>query len=380
LNAFLPALVVLALAASAWLLWRKARPSDEAEKARVPDERISPLLRGINYLLADEPDRALSELVRVAKLHTETAEVYLALGGLFRAKGEIGRAVRIHQNLLARPDLPPRLHVQAHLALGQDFQAGGFLGRALKEYAKVLDAQPDHVGALRACLRIREQGHEWRQAEELLLRLDRVRGEQSTLHRAYLLAEMAREAMARGDPDAAVAKAEEALSLDAACASAHLLLVELMLKQKREQAALERMRRLQATAPQHLPLLVPLLLEAPEFYRRHGEAFFLDCLKAGDDEELVLAWLEAMHAVHGEEGVKHVLERLDFAPKTLRASLRLLALTGGEGELARMARAWRRKAHNYRCSQCGVEVVEMRWQCPQCYRWGSMQPIREELT
>lgn len=378
MNSLLLAIIAVALAVLVWLVWQKAYSSEV--EAPPADERISPLLRGINFLLADQPDRALSELVQVAKLHTETAEIYLALGGLFRGKGEVGRAVRIHQNLLARPDLPQWLHVQAHLALGQDFQAGGFLGRALKQYAKVLQRHPDHEAALKACLRIHEQGHDWREAEEVLLRLDQVKGQTSSLHRAYLVTEMAREALARGDKKTAIAEAEQAMALDANCASAHLLFIELQLKSRSEKGALEGMRRLKETAPQHLPLLAPLLLAHPAEYRRYGEAFLLDCWQDHRDEELALAWLEGMHAAHGKRGLDKLLPTLDFKPQSLRANLRLMALDEDGGDLAHLAREWRSTAHNYRCAHCGVEVVEMRWQCPQCYQWGSMHPIAGELT
>ncbi|MDQ6966262.1 MAG: hypothetical protein Q9M23_05010, partial [Mariprofundaceae bacterium] len=125
-DAILLAAILAACGVVIWVLWRQ----QEMQTGQAPeqeDARIPPLLRGINFLLSDEPDRALKELVHVAKLQTETAEVYLALGDMFRTKGEFGRAVRIHQNLLARPDLPQELHMQAQFALAVDFQAGGLL-------------------------------------------------------------------------------------------------------------------------------------------------------------------------------------------------------------------------------------------------------------
>lgn len=100
MNTILLAVTAIALVVLVALL---LRPVQKGSEARVEeDERISPLLRGINYLLSDEPDRALQEMVQVARLRSEAAEVYMALGEMFRSKGEIGRAVRIHQNLLAR--------------------------------------------------------------------------------------------------------------------------------------------------------------------------------------------------------------------------------------------------------------------------------------
>ncbi|MFQ5355248.1 MAG: heat-shock protein, partial [Mariprofundaceae bacterium] len=212
MTSFLFLLTIASWVLLAWFWW--SQKQEEEEKPRSEDKRVSLLLRGINYLLSDDHDQALQELVSVAKIHTETAEVYLALGGLFRAKGEIGRAVRIHQNLLARPDLPKNLHIQACLALGLDYQAGGFFDRSLRQFDKVVGMQADNTQALEASLRIREQSHEWALAEKLLLRLDKIRGSKSTLHLAYLQAELAREYLDKGDAETAISEAEKALRLD----------------------------------------------------------------------------------------------------------------------------------------------------------------------
>ncbi len=375
-------LILIALLASlvllVWLLWQQNQ-SAHLEEAQE-DARISPLLRGINYLLSDEPDRALRELVQVARLRTETAEVYLALGGMFRTKGEFGRAVRIHQNLLVRPDLPQALHMQAQLALAQDFQSGGLLDRALVQFGKVLDKQPDHVQALEACLRIREQSSEWEKAEEMLMRLDRVRGTLSSLHQAYLLAEMVREHNTKKHHKAAIKTAEKALELDTSCASAHVLLAEIHLAQKDDKGALASMQRLRDTAPQHLPLLVPLLLADEKVYRNQGKKFLLDYWNEKKDEAFALAWLEAVYTVNGRVAARRLLASLKLAPSALRSCLRMAAVAGEKGEpLTDFSKQWRKTVRNYYCVQCGVEVVEMRWQCPGCHEWGSMRPIAGEV-
>ncbi len=123
MNTLLLAITAGALVVLVALMLRPLQK--EAEEKPKEDARISPLLRGINFLLSDEPDRALQEMVQVARLRSEAADVYMALGEMFRSKGEIGRAVRIHQNLLARPDLPSGMYLQVHLALAQDFQTLG---------------------------------------------------------------------------------------------------------------------------------------------------------------------------------------------------------------------------------------------------------------
>jgi len=153
----------------------------------------------------------------------------MALGEMYRSKGEIGRAVRIQQNLLARLDLSQSFHLDSHLALALDFQTGGLLDRALMQYQKALDMRSDHAGALEASLRIREQSSEWLQAEELLSRLERVRNASYSSHRAYLFSEMASQCCREVQREAAAEYAAKALELDTACAPARMVEIELAL-------------------------------------------------------------------------------------------------------------------------------------------------------
>lgn len=376
-NVLLLTAILAACGVVIWFLWRQQETQIGAQ-GEQEDARIPPLLRGINYLLSDEPDRALKELVHVAKLQTETAEVYLALGDMFRNKGEFGRAVRIHQNLLARPDLPQQLHMQAQVALAVDFQAGGLLGRALQQYARVLDKQPGHIGALEASLRIREQGREWEIAEELLLRLDQVRGTTSNLHHAYLLTEMARQKLTHHDEDAALAMVQQAIERDPACAAAHLLLAEIDLKRGDVDAAVNSMRQLHNAAPYYLPLLVPVLLAHPKAYDSHGKEFLLQCWQENHDELLAIAWIRALYAARGSQAARALQKKIAFEPQSLSACLHIKALLGEDDSLTRASRQWQSAQKNHACAECGAKFVDMRWQCPQCHAWGTMRPIREK--
>ena len=354
------------------LTWRQR--GQQQEPPAEEDARLSPLLRGINYLLSDEPDRALQEMVQAAKLRSEAADVYMALGAMFRARGEFTRAVRIHQNLLARPDLTKEMQLQARFALAQDFHAGGLLDRALKQYTKVLAIDSGHLKALEGSLRIREQGGDWAEAEEVLARLDRVRNTHSDLHRAYLLAELARAQ--RGKPEEMARLAEQAATLAPDCASALLLLLEFHLARGDAEASAAMLRRMIEHSPSHLPLALALLLGHPEFYRTQGEPLLLAYWQQSRDEALALSWAEQLERLEGGSGVRALLDRLDYRPASLRASLRLAALSEtGDPLLLHHARDWRRRVKNHVCGKCGVEVVELRWQCPGCHEWGSMRPL-----
>ena len=377
MNTILLAITAMALVVLVALLLRPVQK--EAEVKAEEDERISPLLRGINYLLSDEPDLALQEMVQVARLRSEAAEVYMALGEMFRSKGEIGRAVRIHQNLLARPDLPKSMHLQAHLALAIDFQTGGLLDRALYQYQKALDIQPDHEGALEACLRIREQSSEWLLAEELLSRLEQMRGEPAGSHRAYLFSELARQCFQEKKGKDAHAYADRAIELDASCAPARMVKIELALQAGDHEAAEAGIRALWQNASEHFPLIIPVLMKHKSFYDSRGGTLLREFWSESCNSELMLGWLEAIAEGRGVETARALCKELGFTPNSLRASLRLsAALEGDESAHSRFARQWRKKAKNYTCDQCGVSVVEVRWQCPQCHTWGSLHPKVDE--
>jgi len=375
MTTLLMSLIAAALLVMAALYWRQVQEDEASERQQEEDDRVSPLLRGINYLLSDEPDLALQEMVQVARLRSEAADVYMALGEMFRSKGEIGRAVRIHQNILARPDVAKALHLQAHLALGKDFQTGGLLDRALRQYEKALALQPDHVGALEASLRIREQSSEWTEAEELLSRLEQIQGDSLHLHRAYLISEMA-AAQAGKYPDEAMRSAEKALSLDSACAHAYIVLMMLYLNRSDFTKAKEVLQKMWKAAAEHVHLLIPKVLDNQNFYEKHGYTMLMEFWKDREDEELALTWLESVE--RGDKLLRLKTE-LGFSASTLRASLRLAAIENTENEsLSSHAIVWRDQMKRFVCHECGVKVVELRWQCPQCHAWGSMHAIREE--
>jgi len=377
MNTLLLAITALALVVLLALVLRPLQEEREAEQEE--DERISPLLRGINYLLSDEPDRALQEMVQVARLKSEAADVYMALGEMFRSKGEIGRAVRIHQNLIARPDLPKSMHLQAHLALAIDFQTGGLLDRALYQYQKALDIQSDHAGALEASLRIREQSSEWLMAEELLSRLEQVRGESYGSHRAYLFSEMARQCCDENDFDGARGFAAKAMQLDHSCAPARMVEIELALREKDFDKADDGISGLREYSREHFPLIISMLLSYGDYYTSRGAALLHEFWNSSHDAELALAWMETVARERTLQEASHLCEELGFVPSSLRESLRLNAALGDESNAhMRFARVWRKTAKNYACEQCGVEVVEVRWQCPQCHSWGTLHPKAEE--
>ncbi len=378
MSSFIITLMFVAALIAVILIWKNREDFSEPEAEEVvEDVRVSPLLRGINYLLSDKPDRALQEMVQVAKIRSESAEVYMALGEMFRAQGEYGRAVRIHQNILARPDVPTELHFQAYVSLGRDFQAGGLLDRALKHYAKALAMQPDHLPSLYACLRIREQSQEWDEAEWLVSRLEQVEHQSYHEHRAYLKSEMAEMALEKGDVPLSESLAIEAIKLSPSCTHAHLLrLRQLIVATEYEQALAQAELFLNQTKPEHHMLLPEALMLDHQFYRAYGEKFLLDMWHKHHDVEVGVRWVEQVSALDGVQAAKALKDKLVLKGLSLRHELRLTALDDIDSNLVQQAKCWRLSMKMFACKQCGVQVHDMRWQCPKCNTWGSMEPLQ----
>jgi len=362
MNTLATLALLATIATAVWILLLRPTNKDSQDSPPLDDKRVSPLLRGIHHLLSDKPDLALQDMVEVAKLRSESTEVYMALGEMFLSQGEIGRAVRIHQNILARPEVPQALYIQAHFALAKDFQTGGLLDRALRHYQKVLEVQSDHLEALIASLRIREIGHEWQEAESLLSRVERIEDTDASLHRAHLWAELSEVCLQQKDFTQARQYADQSLRISEHCTHAYLVMIAIELHEQNLPAVVEHVRRMQTIAPDHLHLLVPIL------HPTHTE-ILMQCWQESHNHELALTWLEKLSTDKNDQLIK---AQISLTPKHLRESLRLAAL----GEVANQplvqhAKTWRKQMKRYHCKHCGVDVVEMYWQCPQCHTWGS---------
>lgn len=387
---FLFAIVILLLIVLSFY-WHQFRVQDEMEEESPEDQRVSPLLKGINYLLSDKPDRALQEMVKVARLNSEAVEVYMSLGEMFRQSGEIGRAVRIHQNILARPDASKEVYINAQYALAKDFQTGGLVDRALKHYQKVLDVDSMHVKALEASLRIREQSHEWQEAETILSRIERIKGKDDSLHRAYLLSEIAQDTLDRviqaalSDSNTEIAEAtldraeeiaRQALELNSGCVHAYDILIRIMMMQNHDDSVEKLLLGLVRMDAKRVPMLVPALLKDIEI----GKQVVVELWEQTKDQELAITTIEHIAREQGAEQARQWQDEiLNYQPESLSEWLRLTALgLHGEPAMIDMAKTWRIKMKRFECDHCGVKVVDTRWQCPQCHTWGSMSLIRDK--
>jgi lipopolysaccharide biosynthesis regulator YciM len=360
-------------------------------RVRASDQAAAPksMFKGLNLLLNEQPDKAIDAFIDVVKLDPETIELHYALGNLFRRRGEIDRAVRMHTYLLNRADLPGRERGNALAELGQDFLKGGLLDRAEESFVRLLDEPAHRLGALRALLRIYQMEREWTKAIDCARRLEREAGESHQVAVAHFHCELAQQALGKDDLEGASRRIEEALAANRKSVRAAILAGEVALKRGQPEEAMRHWLRIEADTPEYLPLVAARLADALDAAGRRAEA--LNLLRRNLLDWPSIDLLEVAHQRVGQwEGApaaeQLLREELKRHPSLLGFERLLAARSAavkGDAELdllRSLIHTQTRKLARYRCNKCGFRAREFHWQCPGCTSWDSYPPRRiEEL-
>jgi lipopolysaccharide biosynthesis regulator YciM len=377
-------LLPLLFAAGWWL-----RGVDARQRSGEADGGPRAYFRGLNYLLNEQPDKAIDAFVEVVRLDPETIDLHFALGNLFRRRGEVDRAVRIHTHLLNRADLPARSRAEALAELAQDFLKGGLLDRAEEAFTRLLDEPRHRVEALRSLLRIYQMEREWGKAIDVARRLEREAGESSHAQVAHFHCELAEQALAAQDEATARGHLEQALKANRKSVRAAILAGNLAASRGERDEAIGYWRGVGEQSPDYLPRVAGRLADALDAGGRRAEA--LNFLRRSLLDHPSIDLLELAHArvaawegpAAGEALLRDELQR----HPSLAGFERLLAARPGAmlGDtpvepLRTLIQAQVRKLARYRCSKCGFRAREFHWQCPGCSSWDSYPPRRiEEL-
>ncbi len=372
-------------AASGWLAARWDQGGRRHGRGDLPQA----YLEGLNFLLNEQPDKAIEVFIRALEVDPDTVETHLAIGNLFRRRGEIERATRIHQNLIARPSLARGQRYQALYELAQDYHKAGLLDRAENLFQELVEAGQHTEPALRSLLDIYQQEKEWERAIQTCRRLGRETGRRMDAQIAQFYCEQADEAVARGDGAGAERLAARALGVDPGCVRANLLLGEAARGRGDLRRAIRLWRRVEAQDPQYLGEVVPRVVEA---YRRLGDeeglrAFLREALDRYDHLVLMLAMVDLLAEREGGRAAQaFVVDWLRQHPSAggLRRliQLRLAEAPDGAGRrdlevLLSIIEDLLARQPSYACVQCGFEAKTLHWQCPSCKRWATVKPSLE---
>ncbi len=344
--------------------------------------------KGLNFLLNEQPDKAIDAFIEILKLDPETVELHFALGNLFRRRGETERAIRVHQNLLARPDLPQEHMVHAQFELGQDYLKAGLLDRAEETFNKLVDTQYS-AQARRALLEIYQREKEWQRAIEAASALQEsgAGGRQREIAQFYC--EMAQDELVHTHPEVAMELLEKSLASDRKSVRAMILIGDVYQARGDTENALLTWRRVEQQSVPHVALVAQRLMDG---YRAVGraqeganllkaylaEASSIDLLEVVFQAVLDLDGVEAANQLVSAElrrtptllGLDKLLEaRLMEARPEIRPELSLVK---------NLVHGYTQKLARYQCSQCGFKARQYYWQCPGCSQWESYPPRRTE--
>src|SRR5512143_742964 len=237
-------------------------------KHLLRESRALPLsyFRGLNFLLNEQPDKAIESFIEVVKVDPQTVDLHFALGSLFRRQGEIDRAIRMHQNLLDRPDLPAEKRRAAEFELAQDFHRAGLLDRAEDLFTR-LSGTPFEHASLGFLLSIYEQEKDWPKAIAVTRRMEALAKQPYFKEIAHYACELAQAALIKSDFAAARQEIDRALAEYRGCTRANILLGDLELQQGDVGAAIAAWQRIESQDPLFLSLVADRLADA---YRRQS--------------------------------------------------------------------------------------------------------------
>jgi len=346
--------------------------------------------QGLNFLLNEQQDKAIEAFIEVVKVDPQTIELHFALGSLFRRRGEVDRALRMHHNLVDRADLDNDKRQQAIFELAQDYLKAGILDRAeslFSELEKTRYAKP----ALEFLLELFQKEHDWLKAIDVAQRLTVVSGQSYSKQAAFFYCELASEEITAGDPPAARGHLQQALTAYPNAVRASMMLGDMAAGEGRFEEAIAIWKTIEAQDAQYLPLVAERLLNAYRSMDREvdGVALLRDYLGKYHSLDLMNVVFDGVLKNEGPGAayqlVRDELQRnptLLGLDKLLEARLLEVPMERrADVELVKdLVHKRTRNLAMYHCAHCGFKARQFYWHCPACQAWDSYSPRRSEET
>ncbi len=379
-------LICLLLPVAAYSGWQVGRKgSTRVLTGILPDHYYT----GLNHLLNEQPDKAVDAFTRLLDDSPETVETTVALGALFRRRGEVDKAIQLHQELVLKPSLTRRQKQQALFALGEDYLYAGMYDRAEALFCE-LKATPSLEGelSLKHLLEMYEKQKEWEKALEMAQERQQRTGIQMTAYMAHYYCELALKSLQKGNHALAHSLVKKALLANPLAPRPSLLEAELELQRDKPKTALRALKRIQYQDATFIPDTLAMLercyeaLGAKNSLMTHLE----DLLHYVPNIQIALFYHKILLADAGTaiasefinqfvmqypcvRGIQHLVHyHLERASEKVRRDLTILQTV--------MAQLQMQGSH-YRCEACGFSANTLDWQCPSCRRWDTVKPTPE---
>lgn len=389
----------LLLPVAAYSGWRLARHSNITEikkqkkKSNRP-ENINPYVEGLNYLLNEQSDKAVDVFIQLLEKENETIETHLILGSLFRRRGETDRAIRIHQNLMARPVLDKEQKIHALMALGRDYLSAGFFDRAERIFQELSVKPGIHQRqSLYYLAQLYQQEKTWEKCIESLQRLKTIKFEDNATHSdelielnrriAHYYCECAEKIMPQKK---AAHFLHQALQVDKNSVRASLLLGHLAMSDKAYSSAIKWYKNIKKQDPDYLSEVIKPLISCYEQLGQEDECvqYFKETFREYPRVALLFFLAERIKKQQGmEPALDFLIEQLHRYPSIKGLNQLVtwyLGMTYGKVHaklqmLHPIMTTLLSDKPIYRCLQCGYGGKYLYWLCPGCKEWSVMKPV-----
>ncbi len=377
----------LLLPAAAYSGWWIARRQDLSKQSQSNSPLSHEYVVGLNYLLNEQPDKAVDVFIKLLEVDSDTVETHLALGSLFRRRGEVDRAIRIHQNLIARPQLSTVQRKEALMALGQDYMSAGVFDRAERIFLEVLSLGGEReTRPLQGLLAIYQQEKAWEKALEILKKLERATGNSLSSQASHYYCEMAQEAIKAGLDERAQVLIQEALEIDKQSVRASIMLAQLEMKAGHFKQAVRALKKVPEQDHEFLSEIINPLLQCYRELDALDECidYLEQLLESHPRSSIVFAIGEYLKQEKSEDlAIDFVSSALNRYP-SIRGLNRLICwhLESAHGKvrdklqmLYGITSKFLENKPVYRCGHCGFSGKLLHWHCPSCKQWGRTKPI-----
>lgn len=369
-----------------WVMGRNSLRQAQRKQSSILSRHY---YKGLNFLLSDQPDKAVDTLIKMINLDSDTVETHIAMGNFFRHRGELDRAIRIHQNLVEKEHLNDNLKQQALKELGRDYLLAGFLERAEAAFLQLLDSDKYFMDAQQQLFNIYQTTKEWERAIELAERMVNCHGDSLELCErvAHFYCEQAGVHIKKQEFERAEKSLQKAVLSDEHAVRPWLMLGQMAIAQQNYLQAQEYLKQVPVRDVTWLSEAVPLLQECADklgdsneleqlletYYQQCATAYLakvkLMASKGQDRQaaEFLLQQLRKKPTMKGFETLMNLYQHQSTAEQQIGNSLAMLQ------ELVQEQIKQRPK---YRCSACGFSGRQLHWLCPSCKKWGLVKPIK----
>ncbi len=377
----------LLLPVAAFSGWYLARRSPNKINTTVASKPVKEYFVGLNYLLNEEPDKAVDVFIKLLEVDSDTVETHLALGSLFRRRGETDRAIRIHQNLIARPQLMPEQKMQALMALGQDYMNAGFFDRAERIFQELSESKGLHqASCLERLLDLYQREKAWLQCIESAKKLENITNLRLDKPIGHYYCECAELSIAQNSYEEAYNYLKNALNLDKNSVRASLLLGALEMAQKNYKKAIIAYKKIKKQDPDYLSEVIEPLIFCYQKTGKEEECveYFQETMQEYPRVPLLFFLARYKKKILGiDQALDFMAEQLSHHP-SVKGLNQLIAwyleTTYGkvQSKLQMLYDITHKLLENkpiYRCIHCGYHGKHLHWLCPSCKEWSTMKPI-----